>query len=201
MKIGFIGAGSIAQAIAKQALGAGYEVVLSNSRGPETLEPLIKKLGEGAHGGTKLEAADQEIVFLSVPWSRVPSALTDLSFGKNQIVVDTTNPVEAPHFRVADLKGRTSSQIVQNMVGKASLVKAMNTLPPEILSANPNQSKGDRVIFMSGDDLQSKQKVSGIFERMGFAVVDLGDLQSGGVLHQFPGGPLAAQNLIRLPLR
>lgn len=201
MKIGIIGAGGIAQAIAKQALRAGVEVVLSNSRGPDSLKPVIHALGKGASAGTKHEAASQEIVFVSVPWPNLKDALKDLPPWDGRIVVDTTNPISAPDFKVANLGGRTSSEVVQDLVRGANLVKAMNTLPPETLESDAAQGEGHRVLFMSGEDLRAKQKVASLFERMGFAPLDLGGLVAGGSLYQFPGGPLAAQNLVRLPLR
>lgn len=201
MKVGIIGAGGIAQAIAKQALRAGYEVVLSNSRGPDSLKAVVHSLGKGASAGTKQEAASQEIVFVSVPWPNLKDALKDLPPWDGRVVVDTNNPISAPDFKIANLGGRTSSEVVRDLVPGASLVKAMNTLPPETLELNANQEDGRRVIFISGDDLRSKKKVGEVFERMGFAPIDLGGLASGGILYQFPGGPLAAQNLIRLPLR
>ncbi|MBX2996313.1 MAG: NAD(P)-binding domain-containing protein [Bdellovibrionaceae bacterium] len=201
MKLGIIGAGGIAQAIAKQALRAGYEVVLSNSRGPDSLKAVVHSLGKGANAGTKQEAASQEVVFVSVPWPKLKDALKDLPSWNGRIVVDTNNPISAPDFKLANLGGRTSSEVVQELVPGANLVKAMNTLPPETLESDASQESGQRVLFISGEDVRSKQKVAGIFERMGFAPIDLGGLAGGGSLYQFPGGPLAAQNLMRLPLR
>src|SRR5437773_1911424 len=81
MKIGIIGAGGIAQAIAKQALGAGYEVVLSNSRGPETLKAVVQRLGGGAAAGSVREAAQADLVVLAVQWSNVAKALGDCRTG------------------------------------------------------------------------------------------------------------------------
>ena len=73
MKIGFIGAGDIAKAVGTQLAKAGHEVVVSNSRGPDSLAAIAAPLGLTA--GTVEEAAEHEVVFLSVPWSKVPSAL------------------------------------------------------------------------------------------------------------------------------
>ena len=201
MKLGILGAGAIAQAIAKQALRAGYEVVLSNSRGPQSLSSVIQSLGKGAFAGTRQEAVSQEIVFIAVPWKQLTVALQDLPSWDGRIVVDTTNPLGPPDFQRIDLGGKTSSEVVQDLVPGGLLVKAMNTLPPETLAANPNQANGKRVLFLSGDDTRSKEKVAGVFGKMGFAPIDLGALASGGILQQFPGGPLAAQNLVRMALR
>ena len=66
MKIGIIGAGGIAQAVARQALGAGYEVILSNRRGPETLKAVVHGLGAGATAGSVRAAAQADLVVLAV---------------------------------------------------------------------------------------------------------------------------------------
>jgi predicted dinucleotide-binding enzyme len=100
---------------------------------------------------------------------------------------------------VADLGGRTSSEVVAEQAPGARLVKAFNTLPPPVLAADPRQAGGARVIFLSGDDGAAKTTVRALLQRLGFAAVDLGGLVSGGRLQQFPGGPLPALNLIKLP--
>ena len=65
MKIGFIGAGVVAQTISKHVLAVGHRVLLSNTRGPESLAPLVKELGSGAEAGTPQQATEQEIVVLA----------------------------------------------------------------------------------------------------------------------------------------
>lgn len=197
-QIGIIGAGEIGQAFARQFLKAGYSIILSNSRGPESLAALVKELGNGAHAGTVREAAAAPIVVLSVPWKHLSHALAGLPPWEGQIVVDTTNPIITPGFTIADLGGRTSSEVVADLVPGARLVKAGNTLPPELVSADPRVGKGRRVLFLSGDDNDAKATLSRVFEKVGFATVDLGDLVAGGRLQQFPGGPLPALNLIKL---
>src|SRR2546430_6179216 len=92
MKIGIIGAGGIAQAVAKQALGAGYEVILSNSRGPETLKAVVQRLGTGAAAGSVREAAQVDLVVLAVPWANVVKALAGLPDRYGRIPIDATNP-------------------------------------------------------------------------------------------------------------
>jgi 8-hydroxy-5-deazaflavin:NADPH oxidoreductase len=133
-----------------------------------------------------------------VQWQQVRDALSDLPAWNGRILVDATNPVVQPGFRLADLGGKTSSEVVASLAPGARVVKAANTLPTALLSAEPKQAGGRRVVFMSGDDAAAKADVGGILETIGFAVIDLGDLASGGRLHQFPGGPLPALNLVKL---
>ena len=198
MTIGIIGAGAIGQAVGRQMVKAGNQVVISNSRGPESLSSLVRELGTGVRAGTVKEAAVAEIVVLAVPWKHVREALADLPSWGGRIVVDATNPIIMPGFTMADLGGRTSSEIIADLVPGANLVKACNTLTAEVLGADPHVAGGRRVIFMSGDDAKAKATVSRILDKAGFAPIDLGDLVAGGKMQQFPGGPLPTLNLIKL---
>ena len=191
--IGIIGAGNIGQALARTALRAGRKVVISNSRGPESLEPLVATLGAGVSAGTVGEAAASEIVAIAVPWTSVPAAVTGLRWD-GQPVIDATNAFNA------DLGGRTSSEIVADLVPGAHLVKAANTLRAEVLGADPHDAGGRRVIFLSGDDALAKAAVVELFDAAGFFSIDLGDLVTGGRMQQL-GAPLASHNLVRLPSR
>ena len=106
--------------------------------------------------------------------------------------------VVQPGYRLADLDGSTSSEIVASLAPGARVVKAANTLPVAVLSANPRQADGRRVMFLSGNDGPVKADVSSAFEKVGFATIDLGALATGGRLQQFPGGVLPTLNLIKL---
>lgn len=199
MTIGIIGAGAIGGAIAAQLSKSNRRVIISNSRGPESLASLVKELGPSVRAGTTKEAAEAEMVVLAVPWTKLSRALAGLPPWRGRIVIDATNPLEPPNFRVADLGGRTSSEVVADLVPGARLVKAFNTLRAEVLGASPTERGGRRVIFYSGDDASAKKEFSRLLQEMGFAGVDLGELASGGRLQQFPGGPLPTLNLIQLP--
>jgi len=198
MNIGIIGAGGIGQAFATQAVKAGYEVLLSNSRGPDSLAGTVSMLGRRARAASREEAAKADVVVLAVQWQQVSAALTGLPAWNGRILIDATNPVVMPEFRVAELGGRSSSEVVASLAPGARLVKTANTLTPALLSADPNQSGGRRVLFMSGDDAPAKADVGAILQKAGFATVDLGALAPGSRLQQFPGGPLPGLNLIRL---
>jgi 8-hydroxy-5-deazaflavin:NADPH oxidoreductase len=198
MGIGIIGTGKIGQALAAHLTKAEYEVVVSNRRGPTTLVELVRQLGRYAKAGTRHEAAQQNLVILAVPWSEIAAALADLPSWTGRILIDATNPVVQPGFRLAELNGKTSSEVVASLSPGARVVKAANTLVSAVLAADPKQAGGRRVLFKSGDDVTSKQEVNGILEKIGFATIDLGGLAMGGKLQQFPGGPLPTLNLIKL---
>jgi predicted dinucleotide-binding enzyme len=187
--VGIIGAGRLGQAMARTALRAGRTVVLANSRDPESLAPVASEVGASA--GTVGEAAAAGIVVLAVPWDRVPAAVQGLEWN-SQIVIDATND-----WRADDLNGRTSSELVAELVAGARVVKAANTLNAEVLASDPHEAGGRRVIFISGDDADAKAEVVALFQDAGFAAIDLGELTTGGAMQQIHH-PLAGVNLIRL---
>ncbi|WP_137972143.1 NADPH-dependent F420 reductase [Pseudomonas sp. F(2018)] len=196
MKIGIIGAGAIGSAIARALSKAGIEVEIANSRGPESLQSLADELGPKVIPVSREQAAQADIVFLAVNWSKIPAALENLSPWNGRIVVDTNNPIEAPTFRPFDLGGESSSEVVARMLPGARLVKAFNHLQAALLSGDPTAEGGRRVLFYSGEDAAAKAEVAKLIERLGFAGIDLGGL-SEGRLAQFPGGPLPAINLVK----
>ena len=191
-RVGIVGAGRLGQAMARTALRAGREVVLANSRGPETLTSEIATLGDGATAGTVEAAVAADIVVLAVPWPRVPAAVAGLDWS-GRIVIDTTND-----FDPSDLNGRTSSEVVAGLLAGARVVKAANTLGAPVLGADPHEAGGRRVIFLSGDDAGAKTEVAALFDDAGFSAIDLGSLSGGGGMQQVHG-PLAGVNLIRMP--
>ena len=189
--IGIIGAGNIGQALSRTALRAGWSVVIANSRGPESLTSLVAELGTGVSAGTVSEAAEQGVVAIAVPWNNVPAAVAGVKWD-NQVIIDATNS-----WNPDELGGRTSSEIVADLVPGARLVKAANTLRAQTLAADPREAGGQRVIFLSGDDVGAKAAVAELFEIAGFFAIDLGDLVAGGRMQQ-PSAPLSGHNLVRL---
>ena len=197
MKIGFIGAGVVAQTVAKHVLPFGHKVVLSNSRGPDTLASLVQELGSGATAATPQEAADQEIVVLAVNWPKVQTALFSIPDWKGRVIVDATNRVASySPLALGDISGRTSSEIVADLAPGAKIVKAFNSVPMAWIS-NFSSSKPRTVLFISGDDADAKKPVHNLIEEIGYESVDLGSLAVGGRLQQL-GGPLAGIRLIFL---
>src|SRR5690606_737992 len=196
MKIGIIGAGTIGTAFAKHVAAAGYEVVISNSRGADTLKEKIKQIGGNIVAGSVEEAAKADVILLAVRWQQVAEALDPLSL-EGKVVIDPTN-WDSPEFVLAEPGSKTSSEVVSQLTKGAKVVKAFNTLYAQVLAANPQVGGGKRVIFYSGNDDDAKAIVASILNRIGFAGVDLGNLDEGGKLQRFPGGPLSTLNLIKL---
>jgi predicted dinucleotide-binding enzyme len=196
MKIAIIGAGAIGTAIARSLSRAGIAASIANSRGPESLAALVKELGPHITAVSAQEAAQADLVFLAVNWSKIPAAVRELGPWNGRIVVDANNPIEAPTFKPYDLGGKASSAVVAGMLPGARVVKAFNHLQAALLAGDPQAEGGRRVLFTAGDDAAAKAEVAHLIERLGFSSIDLGTLDGGGRLAQFPGGPLPTLNLV-----
>lgn len=194
--IGILGAGNIGRAVADKAVRHGHEVLIGNSRGPETLQAVVEQLGPKARAVTAEEAAQPDLVFLAVPFFAVPD-LTGLTDWSGKIVVDTTNQFAAANpwrgrYDVGDLTG--SEWVAERLAG-ARIVKAFNTLFAAFIAANPQHAEGRQVVFYAGDDADAKADVAGLLDEFGFAALDLGGLRAGGQLMQLDG-PLSAQHFL-----
>lgn len=193
--IGIIGAGNIGKTAAAHLLKAGFPVLISNSKSPDTIKGTIEILGTGAKAVTVSEVANADMVLLALPWSKV-KMISNITDWKGKIVIDATNHFTA-NYDVEDLGGRVSSEVVQDQLAGARIVKAFNTLAAKVLAADPVTANGHRVLFISGDDDEAKAAVSEVIKDIGFAPVDLGSLSAGGKLQQAKGA-LSLLNLIKL---
>ncbi len=197
MKVGFIGAGILTATIGRHLINAGRRIVVSNSRGPETLGKFVAELGPDAAAGTKQQAAKCDIVILATRWVNVPEALAGVDW-QGRILVDATNAHmdSEPDLSLAGvtrsraaLKGRTSSEIVAEIAVGARLVKSISNMPMEWIQ-DFSPAKPRTVIFTSGDDAEAKQSVIELINSTGLVAIDLGPLRTGGAMQEI-GAPLS----------
>lgn len=198
MKIGMLGAGAVAQAIARHAIRHGHEVVLSNRRGPASLALLVKDLGALAAAATPAEAATADLVVLAVRWPQIPDAVAGLPRLDKTVVIDATNQFASlpPNPKIADLGDLTGSEYVASLLPGARVVKAFNALFARFTAPDPRHEAGRQVLFLAGDDADAKNTVRDLTSEFGFAPVDLGTLREGGRLIQL-GGPLSALHALK----
>jgi 8-hydroxy-5-deazaflavin:NADPH oxidoreductase len=194
MKIGILGAGRIGTAAARLFAGAGHEIAVSNSRGPESLRDLVAELGPPAHAWDVAGAAAfGEIVLLAIPWHRA-DALPAPALLRDKIVIDAMNPYR-PEGGFYDLGRSTSSEEVLKHIPGARLVKAFNTIYYEHLAGRGRKDlpvEERHAIYVAGDDPAAKAVVERLIEEIGFAPVDTGSLREGGRLQQ-PESPIYNQ--------
>lgn len=203
MRIGIIGAGHIGGTLARLFVGAGHEVAVSNSRGPETLAGLIEELGGRVQATTGADATRfGDLVVVSVPFGRYRELPTEAVSGK--VVIDTNNyyPQRDGHFEELDSDRTTSSELLQAHLPDARVVKAFNAIQWMRLR-DDGRPAGDPErlgIPISGDDAEAKRTVAALIDQIGFDPVDAGTLAEGGRKHQ-PEAPAYTQGLPTAELR
>ncbi|MGF7154314.1 NADPH-dependent F420 reductase [Novosphingobium gossypii] len=195
--IGIIGTGMIGGAIAQRLGAKGIPATIANSRGPETLADLVARAGPSITAGTREEAAAKDIVFVSVNWPKLQSALAGLDWN-GRILIDTNNNMQKPPLPPIDIGGRASTAIVQEWAPGARVVKAFNHHFFMNLEKAPDADGGRRVLFYAGDDQGAKAEVARLIDQLGFFGLDLGDVEHGSRLFQSPGGPLIAHDLVKI---
>ena len=197
MEIGIIGSGRIGATAARLFVDAGHDVVIANSRGPDSLTDLVQDLGESARPATVEDAASiAELVLVAIPFGRYGELPAEAL--RNKIVVDAMNyyPERDGHFRELDDDTTTSTELLAAHAPDARVVKAFNTMKWTDLGERGSQGPLDErlVILVAGDDQEAKDRVSALIEQIGFAPVDTGGLAEGGRRQQ-PGSSLYVKPL------
>jgi predicted dinucleotide-binding enzyme len=180
--IGLIGAGKIGSQVARLAIGSGYDVVISNSRGPETLSDLVAELGPRARAATPLEAATAgDIVVVTIPLKHYRSVPVEPLVGK--VVIDTNNYYPQRDGRIAELDNETTttSELLQAHLPRSKVVKAFNHIYAAQLTTDgmPAGTTNRRALVIAGNDRDAKATVTRLLDQFGFDAVDAGPLSEG----------------------
>ncbi|MFE5774271.1 NADPH-dependent F420 reductase [Brachybacterium sp. NPDC056505] len=175
--IGIIGAGNIGSQVARAALTAGYDVVIANSRGPETLADLVSELGDGARAATEAgEAGD--VVVVTVPLKAVDQIPVEPLAGK--IVLDTNNyyPGRDGQIPALDAGETTTSQLLQEHLPTSKVVKAFNHIPAADITTDvaPAGTPDRRALAVSSDDPEALEFATKLYDEFGFDAVDVSPL-------------------------
>jgi predicted dinucleotide-binding enzyme len=192
--IGFIGAGHIGSQVARLAVKSGYDVVVSNSRGPETLADLVTELGPKARAATPVEAAKAgDIVVVTIPLKHYRTVPVEPLAGK--IVIDTNNyyPQRDGNIPELDNESTTTSGLLQAHLPKSKVVKGFNHIYAAQLTTDgrPAGTPNRRALVIAGDDKEAKAAVTRLLDQFGFDTVDAGPLsESWRIQRDTPGyGP------------
>ena len=188
--IGFIGAGNIGQAVARLAITNGYDVVLSNSRGPETLVDVVADLGDHASADTTEGAAERgDLVVVTIPLKAYAQVPVEPLAGK--VVIDTNNYYPQRDGQIASLddKTTTSAALLQEHLPDSKVVKAFNHIQAGQINedAKPATAEGRRALAVAGDDEAAKGTVRAFLDKAGYDVVDVGSLADSWRIE--PGSP------------
>jgi predicted dinucleotide-binding enzyme len=180
--IGFIGSGHIGSTLARLAIDAGYDVVLSNSRGPETLGGLVSELGPKARAAAAEDtAAAGDIVVVTIPLRAVRAVPVEPLAGK--VVIDTNNyyPQRDGTFPELDAETTTSSELLQQHLPASRVVKAFNQIHYAQLAVQgqPAGTPGRRALAIAGDDADARKTVAALIDEFGYDAVEVGPLGEG----------------------
>ena len=193
-----IGTGNIGSALARLFARAGRQVSITNTRGPESIRPLLASLGSNVHPVSPPEALASDLIFLAIPFGAVEKFGTSLPDWTGKTVVDTTNAHRTPGWEQL-LQGRPSAQYTAEHLPGADVVKAFNQLPANTLAADLDPGMGRRVIFIAADVPEAGDRVAALVEQLGLAPVQLGRTDEGGRLIQAPNA-LVLRHFVERPL-
>jgi predicted dinucleotide-binding enzyme len=179
---GFIGSGNIGSTVAKLAVLAGHDVVMSNSRGPETLADLVAELGPRARAATPAEAAEAaDLVVVTIPLKARDDVPVEPLRGK--VVLDTMNyyPERDGHIAELDDESTTTSELLQAHLPESAVVKCFNNIYFEHLAAlaRPTDDPQRSALAIAGDDADAKRVVTEALDAIGYDALDLGPLAEG----------------------
>jgi predicted dinucleotide-binding enzyme len=177
--IGFIGSGNIGGQVARKAIESGYDVVLSNSRGPETLTELVDELGEHARAATAVEAATAgDVVVVSIPFKAIAEVPVEPLVGK--IVIDTNNYYWERDGHVADLDAGvgTVTGYLQAHLPESKVAKAFNAIQAAQITADarPAGAADRRALVTASDHPDAAEFVTKLYDAFGFDTVNIGPL-------------------------
>jgi predicted dinucleotide-binding enzyme len=177
--IGIIGAGNIGSQVARAAIAAGYDVVISNSRGPETLSALIAELGEKARAATPAEAAEAaDFAVVTVPLMAYPQIPVEPLRGK--IVIDTNTYYVARdgHIAALDDGSATTSELLQQHLVGSKVVKGFNHIASGAITTDAAASgtANRRALATSSDFADAIELMTRVYDEFGFDTVSMGPL-------------------------
>jgi predicted dinucleotide-binding enzyme len=188
MNYSIIGSGNVGTALGRQFARSNIDVAIANSRGANSLAPLVAELKGKIRAVNLSEALGADIVILAVPFPAFQSLAKAKNNWSGQIIIDAMN-------RRENVSGPTSSEVVAGEFPNAKVVKAFNQLPAAVLASNPSQAGGRRVVFVSSNDADASATVAELARQLGFAPIELGRLDQGGRLLDFHR-PLVLHNLV-----
>jgi predicted dinucleotide-binding enzyme len=189
--IGIIGSGGIGGVVAKLAAAAGFKVVVSNSRGPHTLQSQVAGLGPGARAATPEQAAaDSDLVVVATPLGAFDKLPGEALAGKTVIDMMNYYPIREGQIAVLDRGELTSSEMVQRHLSGSKVIKALHNQDAQhlLINARPNEATGRTTLPVAGDDAAAKSTVISFLGRIGYDVIDAGSLAESWRVE--PGSPI-----------
>lgn len=175
--IGIIGAGHIGSQVARKAVGLGYDVVISNSRGPETLRELVTELGPKARAATPAEAAAAgDFAVVTVPLKNYRDIPVEPLAGK--VVIDTNNYYWERDGRIPALDNgeATTSGLLQEHLPESKVAKGFNHIMAKDITTDgsPAGTPDRRALATASDYPEAAELVTRLYDEFGFDTVNIG---------------------------
>ena len=189
--VGIIGSGRIGGTVARLSVAAGHHVVLSNSRGPQTLAGLVAELGPLASAATSEQAAEAgELVVVAIPVKAIGAVPAKPLAGKPVLDADNYYPQRDGQIAELDRGAITSSALLQRDLGDAQVVKVFNNIFFKHLAslARPHGAADRTALPIAGDSAAAKAAVTAYLDSIGYDAVDTGSLADSW--RQEPGTPV-----------
>lgn len=198
MSYAIIGFGRIGQALAKAFARNGIDVSIATTRAPESFASDAAAIGPTIIPRNLADAAKAEVIFLAVGFRAHADVAKALPSWEGKTIIDVTNAYGVAPEELGD---QPSSRIVAQAFAGARVVKGFNHLGASVLGRDPAVNGGRRVVFLASDDDEAAAEVGGLAEKLGFAPVQLGRLEEGGLLVHGRGnswGRLIFQDLAKI---
>jgi 8-hydroxy-5-deazaflavin:NADPH oxidoreductase len=199
--IGIIGSGHVGSNLAQAAIAHGYDVVLSNSQGPESLAGLVSELGPRAAAATSAEAAVAgDFAIVAIPLTSIDQVPVEPLAGK--VVIATINyfPQRLGHIPEIDDGTTTAPGLLQAHLPTSKVVRAFSMIDAGDMSGDgyPEGDPKRRALALAGDDPAARQLVAGLYNEFGFDALDIGGLDESWRIDVGQPAFVVRQNLAEL---
>jgi 8-hydroxy-5-deazaflavin:NADPH oxidoreductase len=199
--IGIIGSGHVGSSLARAAIAHDYDVVLSNSQGPDSLAEIVGELGQKARAATPVDAAEAaDFAVVAIPITAVNEVPAEPLAGK--VVLATINyfPQRDGHFPEIDNGTTTAPGVLQAHLPQSKVVRAFSMIDAADMSGDghPPGDPKRRALALAGDDEEAKRLVVRLYDEFGFDAVDLGPLAESWRVDPGQAGFVTHQNLAEL---
>jgi predicted dinucleotide-binding enzyme len=200
MDIGIIGSGNIGSILAGYLNTLGHQVLIANSRGPQSLKEVAERTG--ATAVTTAEAANaKDLVILAIPNKAIVDLPLDILSKSKAIIVDAGNYYPSRDGKISDIEnGITNSEWVAKIIGHPVIKAFNNIVAPSLASKAVPAGNPNRItLSVAGNDEEKKQIVMKLIEKIGFDAIDGGALSESW--RQQPGEPAYCQDLNKASLK
>jgi 8-hydroxy-5-deazaflavin:NADPH oxidoreductase len=199
--IAIIGSGHVGSNLARAAIAHGYDVVLSNSQGPDSLAGLVKELGPQARAATPAQAAaDGDFAIVAIPITTIDQVPVEPLAGK--VVIATINyfPQRLGHIPEIDDGTTTAPGLLQAHLPTSKVVRAFSMIDAGDMSGDghPEGDPRRRALALAGDDPAAKQLVASLYDEFGFDALDIGGLDESWRIDAGQPAFVVRQNLAEL---